>query len=436
MWNSNGIGSPVYIKMKYSTEASFAKKADREDPLADCRKLFHFPKHSSKQLIYLVGNSLGLQPKTTRKFIDAELQDWANLGIEGHLKARKPWLYYHKFSKKSLGKILGAKPSEVVAMNTLTVNLHLLMVSFYRPSKTRFKIIMEAGAFSSDQYAVESQVRLHGLSPAETIVELKPEPGEFVLRTEKIIQAIKEHGDTIALVLMPGVQYYTGQVFDIAKITAAGHAVGAYVGLDLAHAAGNVPVNLHKNEVDFAVWCSYKYLNSGPGGIAGAFVHEKHHQTEFLRLAGWWGHQENIRFKMEKGFIPMGGVDSWQLSNVPVLQGASHLAALEIFEEVGINALRKKSIQLTGYLIYLLKNVSGASAYRIITPEKAADRGCQVSIYFPENGPEIFKKITALGIAADWREPGVIRVAPTPLYNSFLDIYKFVSILTKVITTT
>jgi kynureninase len=337
--------------MNFENSLSFAKKLDKTDPLKSFRKKFHLPKIHGKTALYFTGNSLGLQPKSTKALLNQELSDWATLGVEGHFHAKRPWLYYHKFSKKTLAGLVGAKPLEVVAMNQLTVNLHLMMTSFYQPTPTRFKILTEAGAFSSDQYAFESQLKIHNIDPADGLIELKPRAGEYSLRTEDILKAIDDHGDQLALVIFGAVQYYSGQFFNIKAITEAGHRVGAYVGFDLAHAMGNVPMSLHKHGVDFAVWCSYKYLNSGPGGIAGAFIHEKHSRnTSLKRLAGWWGHHEKDRFQMKKGFIPMPGADGWQLSNFPVISGAAHLASLQIFEEAGIQNLRKKSILLTGFL--------------------------------------------------------------------------------------
>lgn len=421
--------------MIFENTVSFAKKMDRTDPLSSYRKKFLIPKHKGKPTVYLVGNSLGLQPKDTKKFVNEELEDWGNLGVEGHFHGRRPWMHYHKFSKKALSKIVGAKPIEVVAMNQLTVNLHLMMVSFYRPSKERFKIIIEAGAFSSDQYTVESQLKFHKLNPDIALIELKPRPGERTLRTEDILQSINDQGDQLALVLLSGVQYYTGQFFDIKKITEAGHRSGAKVGFDLAHAVGNVPLQLHKHNVDFAVWCSYKYLNSGPGGIAGVFIHEKHKNNSHLpRFAGWWGHQENVRFQMKKGFMPMEGADGWQLSNVPILAGAAHLASLQFFEEVGMAKLRKKSVMLTNYLYFLLHEIdTTGTKFEIITPTNPKDRGCQLSILMKANGRKIFNGLVKKGIFTDWREPNVIRAAPVPMYNSFEDVYKFANALASLI---
>ncbi len=419
--------------MQFENTLAFARKLDRVDPLKKFRSLFHIPKVKGKTAIYFTGNSLGLQPKSTKKYLTEELTDWAKLGVEGHLHANRPWLYYHKFTKKGLALLTGAKPSEVVAMNHLTVNLHLLMASFYRPTKTRFKIITEAGAFSSDQYAFESQVKFHNLNPNKTIIELKPRKGEHTLRTEDILTAIDQHKDQLALVIFGGVQYYTGQFFDIKKIAQAGHAAGAIVGFDLAHAVGNVKLNLHKDNVDFAVWCSYKYLNAGPGAVAGAFVHERHAKNINLpRFAGWWGHHEQDRFQMKKGFIPMTGVDGWQLSNHPVLPGAALLASLEIFQQAGLKNLHSKSVLLTNYLEYLLNQIDATEEkFIILTPSDKKARGCQLSIYMNRNGKKIFDALTKAGVIADWREPGVIRVAPVPLYNTFEDVFRFVEIFRK-----
>lgn len=419
--------------MQFENTLAFARTLDKNDPLKKFRNLFHIPKVNGKTSVYFTGNSLGLQPKSTKKFITEELDDWADLGVEGHVHSRRPWLYYHKFTKKGLAALTGAKPSEVVAMNHLTVNLHVMLVTFYRPTKTRFKIITETGPFSSDQYAFDSQVKLHGFNPEEAIIELKPRPGEHTLRTEDIIKTIEHHKDQVALVIIGGVQYYTGQFFDIKKITEAGHRAGAYVGFDLAHAVGNVALNLHKHRVDFAVWCSYKYLNAGPGAVAGAFVHERHAKNFGLpRFAGWWGHNEKERFQMKKGFQPMPGVDGWQLSNFPVLPGAALLASLEIFQQAGMKNFVKKSVLLTGYLEHLLKETDATGTkFEILTPEKKTERGCQLSIYMKQNGKKVFNALTKGGVIADWREPNVIRVAPVPLYNTFEDVYRFAEIFKK-----
>ena len=419
--------------MNFENSLSFARKLDKAYPLKSFRQKFHLPKIGGKNALYFTGNSLGLQPKSTKSFLNQELSDWAALGVEGHFHAKHPWLYYHKYSKKTLAGLVGAKPMEVVAMNQLTVNLHLMMTSFYRPTSSRFKILTESGAFSSDQYAFESQLKLHNINPEEGLIELKPRTGEHTIRTEDILKAIVEHGDQLALVIFGAVQYYSGQFFNIKAITEAGHRVGANVGFDLAHTIGNVPLLLHKHDVDFAVWCSYKYLNAGPGGIAGAFVHEKHaNNPNLIRLAGWWGHHEKDRFQMKKGFIPMPGADGWQVSNFPVLSGAAHLASLQIFEEAGIQKLRGKSVLLTGFLEYLLKSIQNYSEYfTIITNSNADERGCQLSILMKKNGKKVFISLTKAGVIADWREPNVIRVAPVPLYNTFEDVYQFVEIFMR-----
>jgi kynureninase len=417
--------------MNFINTFQYAKKLDSQDTLRDLRKQFLIPTANGKSNIYFAGNSLGLQPKTTRTLLSEELYDWAHLGVEGHVHSRRPWLYYHKFTKRALSRLVGAKTYEVVAMNQLTVNLHLMMVSFYTPTPQRYKIITEAGAFPSDQYAFESQIKYHGFDPEKTLIELKPREGEHTIRTEDILATINQHRDELALVIFGGVQYYTGQFFDLKQITAAGHAAGAYVGFDLAHAIGNVPLSLHDHNVDFAVWCSYKYLNSGPGSIAGIFVHERHGKNfDLPRFAGWWGHDEKERFLMQKGFKPMPGADGWQLSNVPVFQGAAHIAALEIFQQTTIKVLRKKSTLLTGYLEFLLNDFDPEQQfYTIITPKDHAQRGCQLSLLLQSNGRKIFKSLIRSGVILDWREPNVVRLAPVPLYNTFQEVFRFVEIL-------
>lgn len=418
--------------MTYQNTLSFARKLDKNDPLRSFRKEFSIPKAKGKPMIYLTGNSLGLQPKQTKKYVLQELEDWANLGVEGHVKARRPWVNYQNQSKKILAALLGAKSEEVVSMNQLTVNLHLLMVSFYRPTTARFKIITEAGAFSSDQYAFESQIKYHGFDPNEALIELKPRDGEATLRTEDILSAIETHASELALVIFGGVQYYSGQFFDIKKIAEAGHAAGAYVGFDLAHAIGNVVLNLHDHNVDFATWCSYKYLNSGPGGISGIFVHDRFHNEALPRFSGWWGHDEKERFKMQKGFKPMPGADGWQLSNHAILPGAAHLASLDLFKKAGMKNLRKKSELLTGYLEFILGDIDPeGNHFTIITPREKAARGCQLSLRMNTNGPAVYKNLLKNGVSADWREPGVIRVAPVPFYNSFEDVFNFGVIFKK-----
>jgi len=419
--------------MKFQNAIRFAKKLDGADPLKSFRRFYHIPKIHGRPALYFTGNSLGLLPKSTKKFITEELNDWAALGVEGHFHARRPWLYYHKFSKKALASLVGAKPGEVVASNQLTVNLHLMLVSFYRPTATRYKILTEAGAFSSDQYAIESQLKFHGLNPDSALIEIKPRQGEYTLRTEDIVKAIRENADSVALVILGAVQYYTGQFFDVRTIAKAAHEASAFAGFDLAHAIGNVPLELHHDEVDFAVWCGYKYLNSGPGGVAGLFVHEKHGlDFSIPRFAGWWGHEEKERFQMKKGFKPSQGVDGWQLSNFPVLSGAAQLASLEIFQKAGMKALRKKSLLLTGYLEFLLRQLDpGENHFKIITPSDPMQRGCQLSILFHLNGKKMFRNLTAAGVVADWRDPDVIRVAPVPLYNTFEEVFRFVEIFAK-----
>ena len=422
--------------MIYENSLEFAQYLDKNDRLKAFRDQFYIPQKDGKDSIYFTGNSLGLQPKTTKSYIHEELEGWATLGVDGHFHSNsRPWYHYHKFSKESLAKLVGAYPSEVVSMNSLTTNLHLLMVSFYRPTGARYKIMIEGGAFPSDQYAVESQLKFHGYNYEDALIEIKPRETEHTLRTEDIIQAIGQHGHELALVLFGGVQYFTGQWFDLKTITEAAHNAGAIAGFDLAHAIGNVPLDLHDQKVDFATWCSYKYLNSGPGGVSGIFVHEKHGTDYGIpRFSGWWGHVEDERFKMEKGFKPMPGADGWQLSNVNVLASAAHLASLEIFDKAGIDALREKSTQLTGYLQYLLSTLPPGQV-EMITPSTPGERGCQLSLVIQHNGSEVFDFLTKRGVVADWREPhipgkaGVIRVAPVPLYNTFTDVYQFYGIL-------
>ena len=421
--------------MNFENTHDYAQQLDKSDPLGKYRSQFYIPQHEGKDSIYFTGNSLGLQPKTTRKYIEEELKTWEKYGVKGHFEGKRPWFHYHKYSKKQLAKIVGANSQEVISMNNLTSNLHLMMVSFYRPTKNRFKIITEAGAFPSDQYAMETQIKFHGYEPDEALIELKPRDGEHILKTEDILKSIELAGDSLALVMIAGVQYYTGQFFDIKSITTKAHEVGAVAGYDLAHAVGNVPVDLHDNEVDFAVWCSYKYMNSGPGGVSGIFVHERHaNNSDLPRFAGWWGHDESQRFQMKKKFIPMPGADGWQLSNVNVLSSAAHLASLEIFEEVGMGALREKSIKLMKYLEYLLAELNPEEGLlEVITPSDPKARGCQMSILVNKNGRKIFDTLTKTGVVADWREPNVIRIAPVPLYNSYEDIFSFVEALKRAI---
>lgn len=405
---------------------------DSVNSIRNFRSRFLFPNQADgSEVIYLTGNSLGLQPRTARKYIEEELEDWARLGVEGHLHARHPWLPYHEFVTEPMARVVGAFPSETVVMNSLTVNLHLMMVSFYRPSGRRRKIVIEKGSFPSDQYAVESQLKFHGLTPSETLIELAPREGETTLRTEDIIETIEVNGEDIALVMMGGVNYYTGQAFDMKSITEAGHQVGAAVGFDLAHAAGNLELDLHDWDVDFAVWCSYKYLNAGPGGIAGAFVHERHSRAfDLPRFAGWWGHNKETRFLMGPDFDPLPGAEGWQLSNPPIFQLAALRASLEIFDEAGMANLRRTSIELTGYLERMLRKIDN-DRISIITPSDPEQRGCQLSIRVKNADKSLFEAITASGVIADWREPDVIRVAPAPLYNTLEDVQAFAEILRK-----
>ena len=419
--------------MTYENSLDFARTCDQNDPLRKFRDQFFIPQVNGKDSIYLCGNSLGLQPKAVRAALEQELLDWQNLGVEGHFHGKNPWFKYHELFHEKEARVVGALPGEVVVMNNLTTNLHLMLVSFYLPTPQRYRIITEAGAFPSDQYALETQVKFHGYQPNGAIIELKPRPGECNLRTEDVAATINQYADSLALVLMGGINYYTGQVFDLATITQAGHAVGAQVGFDLAHAAGNVLLELHNWNVDFAVWCTYKYLNSGPGGVGAAFVHEKHASNlELPRFAGWWGHNQEERFQMKKGFKPITGAAGWQLSNGAILTMAAHKASLDIFDEAGMPALRKKSEQLTGYLEFLIKELNlPESQLQIITPSEPSARGCQLSLLVHQNGRALFEKLTAAGVILDWREPNVIRVAPVPLYNSFEDVFCFTEILRK-----
>jgi kynureninase len=424
------------VANKFSLQ--FAQELDQKDPLKEYRNRFFIPQHNGQDTVYFTGNSLGLQPKKVKDYIQAELDDWAKHGVEGHFEAKKPWFSYHEFLTEKAAKIVGAKPDEVVVTHSLTTNLHLLMVSFYRPTQSRYKILCEKKAFPSDQYALESQVKFHGYNPKEAIIELEPRQGEHTLNDQDILDTISKHGDEIALVMIGGVNYYTGQLFDMKSITEAGHKVGAVVGFDLAHAAGNVKLNLHDWQVDFAAWCSYKYLNSSPGGVSGMFVHENHaNKPELPRFAGWWGHDKSVRFLMESGFKPMPGAEGWQLSNAPVLGMAAHLASLDIFDEIGMDKLIQKRVQLTNYLEEIVQEISskysGICQFEIITPKEVERRGAQLSILVHGKGKALFDSLTKQGVIADWREPNVIRIAPVPLYNSFEDIYRFGDAMEKAI---
>jgi kynureninase len=423
--------------MNIENTLSFAKQLDEQDELSPFREKFYFPQHEGKNCIYLTGNSLGLQPRITQAYVQQELNDWANMGVEGHFTSKHPWLSYHEMFPPLLTDIVGCKENEVVVMNQLTVNLHLLLVSFYRPTPQKFKIICEEKAFPSDQYALESQVRYHGFDPKTAIIEIKPRDGEHTLRTEDITNAIDQHKDELALVFFGGVNYYTGQLFDIKKITEAAHEVNVCAGFDLAHAAGNVELKLHDWNVDFACWCSYKYLNSGPGGVAGIYIHEKHAKNKNIpRFAGWWGYTKETRFKMDKGFEAIPTAEGWQLSNAPVLSMAAHKASLDVFAEAGMDRLHEKRKRLTAFLHFVLNDINEIpekNIINVITPSEPGERGCQVSILMEAKGKEVFRELTKQGVIADWREPNVIRVAPVPLYNSFEDAWKFGSIIQSII---
>lgn len=422
--------------MKFRADAAYAAQLDQDDPLAHYREQFHIPRHADGEEIYLCGNSLGLQPKTVARYLREELEDWQRLAVKAHFAGRRPWMPYHELLTEKTAHLVGAEPQEVVNMNSLTANLHLMLVSFYRPTATRNRILIERGAFPSDRYALASQLRFHGFDPDVNLVELAPRDGRATLDTDEVEAVIRAEGERLALVLLPGVQYYSGQAFDIAHLTRAAHSVGAVAGFDLAHAAGNLPLQLHDWNVDFAVWCSYKYLNAGPGAVAGCFVHARHARDfERPRFAGWWGHDKTTRFRMDPEFVPMQGVQGWQLSNPPILALAPLLASLEIFEEAGMQGLREKSLRLTGYLEFLL-DLRLADDVEILTPRNPAERGCQLSLRLrgpTQHAREIFRRLEERGVTTDWREPDVIRVAPVPLYNSYTDVYRFIEILENVL---
>jgi kynureninase len=426
--------------MKYSNSQRFAREQDNKDPLKKIRKRFLFPKHKGSDALYFVGNSLGLQPASVSDYIKVELEDWAKLASEGHFDGRNPWYSYHEMFAQPLAKLVGALPAEVVAMNQLTVNLHLMLISFYRPKGKRYKIVCEANAFPSDHYTFQTQVEMHGYKSEDAIIEIAPRKGEHLLRKEDILKTIKDNADNIALIIIGGVNYLTGQLIDMPAITEVGHKAGAYVGFDLAHAMGNVELHLHKWNVDFAVWCTYKYLNSGPGAVAGAFIHERHIKNQKLpRLGGWWGYDKKTRFLMKKRFVPMQTAEGWQLSNAPVLSMAAHKASLDVFMDAGGMApLRKKSLMLTGYLEFIISEINKKIknkkiSLEIITPKGPFERGCQLSIIAHGLGKDFYKAITAAGVFCDWREPNVVRIAPTPLYNSFEDVWKLGKVIEKVL---
>ncbi|MGH8378237.1 MAG: kynureninase [Gammaproteobacteria bacterium] len=418
--------------MNFRADAAFAAQLDQQDSLAHYRDKFHIPRHADGEEIYLCGNSLGLQPKTAERYLREELEDWQRLAVKAHFNGRRPWMPYHELLTDKTARLVGAEPQEVVNMNSLTVNLHLMMVSFYRPTATRHRILIERGAFPSDRYAVASQIRFHGFDPDESLVELAPRDGRPTLDMDEVEAVVRAEGERLALVLLPGVQYYSGQAFDIARLTRAAHAAGAITGFDLAHATGNVPLSLHDWDVDFAVWCSYKYLNAGPGAVAGCFVHARHaRDSERPRFAGWWGHDKATRFRMGPEFVPIAGAEGWQVSNPPILALAPLLASLEIFDEAGMPALRDKSLQLTGYLEWLLKQKL-ADKVDILTPTEPQARGCQLSLRLHAGrdlAHKVYEHLGTQGVTCDWREPDVIRVAPVPLYNTYSDVYRFVEIL-------
>lgn len=416
--------------IQYKTGLEFAKQLDENDALSGFRNKFHIPKkQNGEPLIYMCGNSLGLQPKSMSGYIDQELEDWANLGVEGHTQAKNPWLNYHEYLTESMAKIVGAKPIEVVVMNTLTVNLHLMMVSFYKPTKSRFKILIEADAFPSDKYAVESQLRHHGINEKEGLIMWHAPKGETLAKYEDLERILTSQGNEIALIMIGALNYYTGQFFDLKRITNLGHQHGCVVGFDCAHGAGNVELNLHQSGADFATWCTYKYLNSGPGSLSGCFVHERHaYNKELNRFTGWWSHNKTTRFKMRDDFDLMPGAEGWQLSNPPILSMAAIKASLDIFEEASMPKLIEKSKILTGYFEFLLLELKSERIH-IITPANPDERGCQLSIQVKNADKTLFHQLTEAGVIADWREPDVIRCAPAPLYNSFSDIYHLVQIL-------
>ncbi|OOG57437.1 kynureninase [Rhodanobacter sp. C03] len=412
----------------YQATADWARAQDATDPLRAFRDEFLIPPHEGHDSVYFCGNSLGLQPRAVREAVNAELDYWGELAVEGHFKGRLPWMDYHEFVRDDLAAVVGAKPSEVVAMNTLGVNLHLMMVSFYRPTKERHAILIEGGAFPTDRYAVESQIRFHGFDPATSLIELASDEPNGTISMAAIEHALAKHGHHVALVMLPGVQYRNGQVFDLKAITALAQKHGCMVGFDLAHAVGNLPLQLHNSGADFAIWCSYKYLNSGPGAVGGAFVHERHAKAALPRFAGWWGHDKTTRFQMGPQFVPTAGADGWQLSNPPILALAPLRVSLQIFRRAGMQALREKSLKLTGYLEWLVQTQL-ANVLQVVTPAEPERRGAQLSIRViggRERGRALFEYLMEHGIIGDWREPDVIRISPAPLYNRFADCLAFV----------
>lgn len=420
----------------YKSGLDYAKQQDTSDELSSYRQQFHIPKdNNGNELIYLCGNSLGLQPKSTKSYINQELEDWANLGVEGHTDGKNPWLHYHEFLTEATAKLVGAKPIEVVTMNSLTANLHFMMASFYKPTKERYKILIESDAFPSDKYAVESQLRHHGYDDKEGLILWTPLDGEELLRYEDLETILETHGNEIALIMIGGVNYYTGQFFDLKRITELGHKHGCKVGFDCAHGAGNVDLDLHNSGADFAVWCTYKYMNSGPGSLSGCFVHERHaHDKDLNRFTGWWSHNKATRFNMRHEFDVLPGAEGWQLSNPPILSMAAIKASLDLFNAIGFEKLLKKSKNLTGYFEFLLKQL-GDDVIRIITPTNPEERGCQLSIQVLNADKLLHTKLTEAGVISDWREPDVIRCAPVPLYNSFEDVYLMVEKMKTILKT-
>ena len=418
----------------YKSGLEYAKQLDQNDVLASFRNQFHIPKDKNgNDLIYFCGNSLGLQPKSTKEYINQELEDWANLGVEGHTEGKNPWLHYHEFLTETMANVVGAKEKEVIVMNSLTANLHLMMVSFYKPTAKRYKILIEADAFPSDKYAVESQLRHHGYNDKEGLVLWKARKGEELANYNDLEAILAEQGDEIALIMIGGVNYYTGQFFDLKRITDLGHKNGCVVGFDCAHGAGNVDLDLHNSGADFAVWCSYKYLNSGPGSLSGAFVHERHaNRKDLNRFTGWWSHNKKTRFKMRDEFDQLEGAEGWQLSNPPILSMAAIRASLDVVKEAGFKNMIAKSKELTGYFEFLINELNH-SDIKIITPSNPDQRGCQLSIQVKNADRTLHDKLTAAGTITDWREPDVIRCAPVPLYNSFTDVFEFVERLKKLL---
>ncbi len=425
----------------FENSLQFARLMDDEDPLKQFRDRFYIPLLNGRDVIYMTGNSLGLQPKTTQDYVLRELEDWATYGVEGHFHARTPWYSYQDYLTNQVASLLGAKPVEVVAMNSLTANLHLLMVSFYRPTKQRYKIICEYDAFPSDLYAVQSQASYHGFNPDDAVIYLKPRKGEYLLRHEDILDVISQNRDSLATVMLGAVNYYTGQFFDLEKISSAAHDAGATVGFNLAHATGNVSLKLHEWNADYACFCSYKYLNAGPGGVSGIFIHERFADDKSIpRFAGWWGNDPDTRFTMPRTFVPARGARSWQVSNAPVLPLAALNASLDIVTEAGFENLRMKSEKLTSYAEFIINEINNSfvkkgkeAPVKIITPSDPTQRGCQLSLIIKNKGKELHNALTLKGVIADWREPDVIRIAPVPLYNTFEDVFQFGKIIEEAI---